>query len=645
MNLNSLSLRRFLAAMAFLLLAPLSLLAQPSPRTTAAMVFDEVAKRPIVFGGATPAFIRGEEQFARDYIDETWAWNGRRWIQLFPSASPSPRGGFAFVWDSFAQRAILFGGIGSGAVHLDDTWEFRSSEWQKLDVPDHPSARKYAAAAFDRVRNRVILFGGATADANLRDTWEFDGTTWTKTGDDGPDVNSAVMVYDGTRDETLLVGMKSDSTSVMYRYTNPGWEQLTPETLPFCLSRAVAVWQEFSGNVLLYGGACLTGLVPGATWEWDGTNWKAVEGTGSAGLVFGHAMAYDEARGETILFGGTDYDLGYEVDYTYRYRDSKWKSAWSGVTPGARSMFGFTSDPENGAVWLFGGVRGGADLWRYASGQWTPVIALDAPATCSYPVSTWDSDRKVMVLLCSDASVYEFAGTQWKRFSSPDKRPLTSIQASIAYDPTLKKTIVFGGYNGDYINETWTWDGASWAKIDGKKPFYRALTAMFYDPVQKKVVLSGGIGRKERDGLLIRFADTWTFNGKDWVELTTASSPPARYGAAVAFNPADNRIHMFGGSNEKVEFINEHWVFDGAKWTKVEGSRVPTARQNARLAWDPTLQQFILYGGYAGYYLSDLWVLEGTSWRPVQANSGRQRVVALPPPTAPTGRVSPARID
>ena len=38
------------------------------------------------------------------------------------------------------------------------------------------------------------------------------------------------------------------------------------------------------------------------------------------------------------------------------------------------------------------------------------------------------------------------------------------------------------------------------------------------------------------------------------------------------------------------------------------------------------------YGGYAGYYLADLWVLEGTSWRPEAEQSGRRRTVTLPQP-------------
>jgi hypothetical protein len=545
-----------------------------------------------------------------------------------------------------ADRGILFGGVVGGGRTNDETWEYRNGTWNELDPPNSPEGRKYASAAFDRVRGRLVLYGGfkttvtidpdtereVLTDSLFRDTWEFDGTTWTKTGDDGPDVISSVMVYDGTRDEVLLIGMKTDSNTVMYRYTYPGWEQMTPAKLPACVSGAAAVWQRTFGNVLLYGGACNNGFVPGLTVEWDGTNWAAVDGSLSAGRLYGHAMVWDDARGEALLFGGSDADLGLETNGTYRYR-GRWISAWTNYVPGPRSLFGFTTDPDNG-IWLYGGVRGSSDLWKYAYGRWTEVFAQDAPASCSYAVTSYDSDRKVTVVVCADASTYEFDGTKWKAITRQGDWPSTSIQASMVYDAAQKKTILFGGYNGNYIKDTWTWDGAKWTQVKGKEPHYRGLAAMFYDPISKKVVLYGGIGRETRDGTLLRFGDTWTFNGKDWVEATGASSPSPRYGAAVAYNPADNRVHMFGGVNEKVEFVAEHFVWDGAKWSKVEGGRVPPARQNARLGWDPTLQQFVLYGGFGGYYFSDLWILEGSSWRPEQEEAGRRRSVTLAPGVA-----------
>jgi len=60
------------------------------------------------------------------------------------------------------------------------------------------------------------------------------------------------------------------------------------------------------GVTVLFGGN--DGSYPyynykGDTWEWDGTTWTPRSLTGPSPRA-GHAMAYDDARGVTMLFGG-----------------------------------------------------------------------------------------------------------------------------------------------------------------------------------------------------------------------------------------------------------------------------------------------------------------------------------------------------
>jgi hypothetical protein len=55
--------------------------------------------------------------------------------------------------------------------------------------------------------------------------------------------------------------------------------------------------------VVLFGGT--TGTESGETWEWDGVAWTLRSSLGVSPRV-DHALAYDSARGETVLFGGFD---------------------------------------------------------------------------------------------------------------------------------------------------------------------------------------------------------------------------------------------------------------------------------------------------------------------------------------------------
>jgi hypothetical protein len=90
-----------------------------------------------------------------------------------------------------------------------ETWEFDGAAWTKRTPPTSPSAR--TAHAMTTYGATALLFGGSsTPDSSttgsLADTWEWNGTAWTKrapTTSPGARLGSAL----GTRaDRALLVG-------------------------------------------------------------------------------------------------------------------------------------------------------------------------------------------------------------------------------------------------------------------------------------------------------------------------------------------------------------------------------------------------------------------------------------------------------
>ena len=627
---------------------------QPSSRTSAQLAFEPGIGRPVLFGGLTPRFVRGDRNDARDHLAETWEWTGRRWVQRYLAEVPAPRAAFAMVSDFEGERILLFGGGTFGDALLNDTWQYKDRVWSRIETATAPPARRLPGHAFDRDRGRFIIFGGGAADV-FRDTWEFDGANWVQIATDGPLVLNPTLTWDGTRNEVLMLGMAEDGKTVMYRYLGSTWERIQPEALPECVSLTGMVWQEHNGKVLVAGGGCINGNALGQTWEWDGVNWTKITTTGGViGGVIGHAMTYDSARGETILFGGTEF--GFDRNDTYRYRDGRWLRAGTTYAPGPRSLMVFESAPEHEAIWLFGGLNAFGDLWKYANGNWQRITSPNQPVTCLFPVGTWDSTRDRLVIVCQDSSVHEWDGASWTAFPSVDKKPPVLQWRSFAFDPKLGRSVLYGGFSGNYSRETWTWNGSTWTKVDSKKhPGFRALATMFFDPVSERTILYGGIGRKEQEGKLIRFGDTWTFDGKEWVELTNVDSPPARYGALVGVNPETGLVHMIGGKDENESFINEHYTWNGTKWSLVAATTELPARQNGGLAWDPTLGQMTAFGGYAGYYFSDLWTLTEEGWRPVVDEGVRRRPADRPSapvdsgaetavaPETETDRVPPAR--
>jgi hypothetical protein len=152
---------------------------------------------------------------------------------------------------------------------------------------------------------------------------------------------------------------------------------------------------------------------------------------------------------------------------------------------------------------------------------------------------------------------------------------------------------------------------------------------MWYDPNLKKDVIYGGIGQVTSSDRVSRYDDMWTFDGSGWTQLTPAGGTPGpRYGAQVVVDPHTNHVLLYGGifdtitppvppatSNTEVQsYVNDMWDWDGSKWTKLNPATTPGPRENARMAYDPTRDNIVLFGGYAGTFLSDTWVYDGTNW-------------------------------
>ncbi len=76
---------------------------------------------------------------------------------------------------------LFYAGTCGASLTTPETWRWDGSAWAKL-TGAQPPFRTNAAMAYDRDRDRVVLFGGETTQGapDLGDTWEFDGTTWTR---------------------------------------------------------------------------------------------------------------------------------------------------------------------------------------------------------------------------------------------------------------------------------------------------------------------------------------------------------------------------------------------------------------------------------------------------------------------------------
>lgn len=273
----------------------------PPARDGVSLVYDAAIGKSVLFAGWNGS--------TNTYYSDTWTWDGLTWTKL---AITGPNGAFlGSAYDSARQRVVAWGGG-------DQIWEFDGTSWTTRTVTPRPPGRQVISMTYDSARQRVVVFGGLDAKnpTPLSDTWEWDGTTWTKrTPAVSPPARAYhAMAYDAARQRVVMFGGDS-----------------------------------------LHGGS---GVIYNDTWEWDGTAWTEFHPATSPPINDGHNMVYDSQRSKIVMMGRGE---------TWEWDGSQWAKQSPATTPSSRSWFGMTFDSGRSITVAFGGWGNGYlnDTWEY----------------------------------------------------------------------------------------------------------------------------------------------------------------------------------------------------------------------------------------------------------------------------------------
>ena len=198
-------------------------------------------------------------------------------------------------------------------------------------------------------------------------------------------------------------------------------------------------------------------------------------------------------------------------------------------------------------------------------------------------------------------------------FRNPTASPSARAGSAAAPDSSDGNVVLFGGYDGGDLGDTWTWDGTSWTRrTPATSPSARDAASIANDPHSGHVVLFGGQVVTPRQHL----QDTWIWGGTTWTPLSLTTKPLARAAAAMASDPASGRIVLFGGEATDRAILIDTWTFDGSSWTLQHPSVSPPPREKAAMATDPTTGHVVLFGGSDanGVLLGDTWTWDGSNW-------------------------------
>lgn len=259
------------------------------------------------------------------------------------------------------------------------------------------------------------------------------------------------------------------------------------------------------------------------------------------------------------------------------------------------------------------------------------------------------------------------AGTPtWQQLMPTGGPPPSRHAHGLAYDGGSNRLIVFGGCAGGCLptlNDVWVLTNANglggtpqWIPLvpTGMPPAGRAHAGVAYDAGTNRLIVFGGQNGTGFGGAT--FPEVWVLTNANglggtpqWQQLATGgTTPPGQYGPATTYDPARNRLTVFGGGAQGTgNPTNAVWDLDNANglggtpvWVNVipeSAAGAPPQTAFVRPAHDLPNNR-ALYVGFGSS--TDVWMLTrvGSSragfWSRIHADS---------PPPSPIGLIAYTR--
>jgi hypothetical protein len=282
-----------------------------------------------------------------------------------------------------------------------------------------------------------------------------------------------------------------------------------------------------------------------------------------------HAMVYDEARGVTVLFGGSGNSM---YGDTWTWNGVQWnRAASTGPSPSPRNIPVLVYDAARQRVVLHGGQAGRTlltDTWEWDGRTWTQK-ATTGPSPRIHGAGGYDRRRQRVVLFGGSApddstltDTWEWDGTSWTRaaVTGPD-RWANGMAYDAASDRLLLHAIERGRGRGIYPTELYAWSGTGWNLVG------TPLSGPSISPTQAIAPLHGGGILLFDGGTAQGTASTWRWSSGTWSRLDV-TPPGLRSGHAMALDRARNRVVAFGGFISQNNF-RDTWEWNGDVWLEV----------------------------------------------------------------------------
>lgn len=384
----------------------------PSARINHSMAYD--AKRGVI------VLYGGDDGTNTSEETELWEYNGTTWTQKVFAGDGGGRPSLlqpATAYDPKGERIAFYFGN-------SEMWFWNGTQFTKY-AGAMPVAQSFAtsppslltnrigAVLVDDGRGRLMLYGGqdksfSHSSASLLSgqlQWFFSGQTWSEP-QFAPAVLAAASAQQYDRGTVVRFGgladVNSDTPNAdMWELPSAGWKRTTSSGPPW-LAYAAMTHDTARDQLVMFGGGTDGGVLSDQLWlrSGGGTTWTQQPKTSTwpAPRSF-HALTYDAARGQTVLFGGFDTD---EIRDTWLWNGLSWtQHPMTAADPPAIFAPTMGYDWANDVVILFGtpSANESPKTWMW-DGAWHDITnaLLDTPPLMPTGTLTWHAARKSLLL-------------------------------------------------------------------------------------------------------------------------------------------------------------------------------------------------------------------------------------------------------
>jgi len=549
---------------------------------------------------------------------------------IWQNISPPVQSGAAAAFDSNRQRMVVFGGDGTSIVHVATT-AGPPTEWVNLQATGTPPAARHGAGlAYDPAGDRLIVFGGEDYLGHFyNDIWQLSlaGTpTWSKvtaTGSAPVPCAGFGSCFDPAR-VLLVVFGGVDSTGAL----------LSDQEHQIDLGQPIPGW---------------------TAWPVSGAGPSARRGV---------VLCDDPAIDGMIAFGGNNGSADLADAYTMSYGSHAWtKLTGTGdvPTPAANALAAFDSDDTLLFVWGGSGSDDNMRTLSPATGLWTirPNVNWQAgPVGHANPLGIWVTGGQQLLVLDGDNGneLFDFfymspSNTYWQNWQDPGVAGELRSGSTFVVDRADTLAVLFGGENDSSapVGSWWGyslgaprgWDDGFFTGLAGTAPAGLWGQASVWDDKRDRMLTFGGLNPSYVPQTATYELDVsgWFSPGVPWYTwgaLTPTGTPPsARYQTAAIYDPAGDRMLLYGGLDGSGYARGDLWQLTLAgtpAWSPLVVAGGPTGRFGHTAIFDAPKHRMIVFGGgdsLLGGPDNDAWAL------------------ALPALTwtqlAPTGTAPPAR--